>query len=302
MNAIVTGGAGFVGSNLVDHLIAEGHQVYVIDNLSTGHKSNLNPKAGFYHLDVRSDLAADSLGSDNVPYIIGEMGFKEDKVDVIFHLAALARIQPSFRRPHETLSANCDGTVRILDLARKTGARVVYAGSSSFYADPHKNPYAHSKWIGEEHCKMYNKVYGISTCVARFFNVYGNRHVRDGENAAMLGIFERQKMAGEPLTVTGTGEQRRDFTHVDDICEGLIAMSQRHWDGEVFNLGRGQNYSVNEVAAMLQPVGIKFIDARPGEAWTTLADLAFTKEKLGWEPKRNLPDYIASFLEKLNGN
>ena len=107
-------------------------------------------------------------------------------------------------------------------------------------------------------------------------------------------------MAGEPITVTGTGEQRRDFTHGDDICDGLIAMSRDAWNGEVFNLGRGHNYSVNEVATMLKPAEIKHIDARPGEAWTTLADIAFTKEKLGWEPKRNLPDYVASFLETLN--
>lgn len=303
MNCIVTGGAGFVGSNLVDKLIDQGHRVAVFDNFATGSQDNVNPKAILYNLDIRLDLCADGPGEtyldghEDVPYVIGEIDFVPD---VIFHLAALARIQPSFGRPHETLSVNCDGTVRVLELARRLNSKVVYAGSSSFYADPHKNPYAHSKWIGEEHCKMYNKVYGMSTCVARFFNVYGNRHVRSGDNAAMLGIFERQKMAGEPITVTGTGEQRRDFTHVDDICDGLIAMSRDAWNGEVFNLGRGCNYSVNEVAAMLKPAEIKHIDARPGEAWTTLADIAFSKEKLGWEPKRNLPEYVATFLETLN--
>ena len=145
---------------------------------------------------------------------------------------------------------------------------------------------------------MYNKVYGVSTAVARFFNVYGPRHVRTGDNAALLGIFEHQKMNNLPLTVTGSGEQRRDMTHVDDICAGLIAMADGRWNGEVFNLGRGHNYSVNEVAKMFESE-IKYIDARPGEAWETLADLSSTKDQLGWEPKKNLPDYVANFLESL---
>jgi UDP-glucose 4-epimerase len=302
MKAIVTGGAGFIGSNLVDKLVQQGHQVYVFDNLMTGLAENLNPSAPLYHIDVRSDLAADGPGvteldgHPNVPYVVGEMGFVPD---VIFHCAALARIQPSFNNPQETISINSGGTVRILDLARAVNARVVYAGSSSFYGDPNINPYSHSKWLGEEHCKMYNKVYGVPTAIARFFNVYGPKQVPEGSNAAVIGIFETHRKKNLPLPVTGTGEQRRDFTHVDDIVDGLIAMSQDKWNGEVFNLGSGTNHSIKEVAEMFRPVGIDYLPARPGEAWTTLADISFTKERLGWEPKKNISDYVEEFVRTL---
>ena len=288
MKCIVTGGLGFVGSNLVDTLISQGHNVVVVDNEATGSLDNLNVRANLYNLDIRHNLDC----------FLQEEG----KIDVIFHLAALARIQPSFARPFTTIDVNCMGTVNVLELARKLECKVVYAGSSSFYADPHKNPYAHSKWIGEEHCRMYSKVYGLSTCITRFFNVYGPRHVRNGENACVLGIFERQKIAGQPLTITGTGEQRRDFTSVFDICDGLIAASQKTWEGETFNLGRGSNHSINEVAQMYKPDKVEYIPARKGEAWETLADLTTTREMLGWEPKRDLVDYVNKFLESTNGS
>lgn len=286
MAVIVTGGGGFIGSNLVDKLIEQGQDVLVVDNFSTGYPLNVHKKAKLITRDIRQGFLD-----------IKEL--REIKPDVIYHIAALARIQPSFQRPAETLEVNSQGTVRVLEYAKFVGTKVVYAGSSSFYFDPHANPYAYSKWIGEEHCKMYNKVYGVPTAIARFFNVYGPRHVKDGENAAMLGIFERQRKNNEPLTVTGTGEQRRDFTHVNDICSGLMAMAEKEWNGDVFNLGRSNNYSVNEVAQMFKPKEIKYIPARPGEAWETLADLSFTKEKLNWEPTHNLPDYVNKFLETL---
>jgi len=286
MLAIVTGGGGFVGSNLVDKLLDSGHEVYVVDNFATGYPENVNKKAKLVQADIR-------MGFFDLDKLRGL------KPDVIFHCAALARIQPSFKKPAETLEVNSQGTVQVLEYAKLVGAKMVYAGSSSFYFDPHANPYAYSKWIGEEHCKMYNQVYGVPVAIARFFNVYGPRHVQDGENAAVLGIFEKQRKENKPLTVTGNGEQRRDFTHVYDICSGLIAMSEGSWNGEVFNLGRGNNYSINEVAQMFKPVEIQHLDARPGEAWTTLADLSFTKGNLNWEPKMNLPDYVDEFLNTL---
>lgn len=286
MLTVVTGGGGFIGSNLVDQLVDMGHDVFVIDNFATGYPYNVNKKTKLVKEDIRNNLlAVDKL--------------RGLKPEVVFHCAALARIQPSFKKPAETLEVNSQGTVQVLEYAKHVGAKLVYAGSSSFYFDPHANPYAYSKWIGEEHCKMYNKVYGVPVAIARFFNVYGPRHVQDGENAAVLGIFEKQRKNNEPLTVTGNGEQRRDFTHVFDICSGLIAMSNEKWNGEVFNLGRGNNYSINEVAAMFNPQEIKHVPARPGEAWTTLADLSFTQEKLGWVPKHNLPDYVDEFLKTL---
>lgn len=283
MRCIVTGGLGFIGSNLTDRLIELGHEVTVIDNLYSGRKEYMNPGAIWVNVDIRHDL--------NTLHLEG---------DVIFHCGAQARIQPSFDKPVETSIINIFGTLRVLELARKLKAKVIYAGSSSYYGDPHKNPYALTKWIGEEECIMYNQVYGVPVAIARFFNVYGPRQPMDGSNATVIGIFERQRAANQTLTVTGTGEQRRDFTHVKDIVEGLIAMSKEPWNGEIFNLGSGVNYSINEVADMFYPEVVEHIPARPGEAWETLADIAFTKEKLGWEPKWSLKDYVDEFMAKID--
>jgi len=277
-NILVTGGCGFIGSNLVDKLIFLGHNVHIVDNLTTGRLENLNPKAKFIHADIRNlDL----------PW----------EIDTIFHLAALPRIQPSFIDPAETVSVNCSGTIQVLEYAKRTKAKVIYAGSSSFYFDPHMNPYAHSKWIGEEHCRMYNKSFGLSTAIARFFNVYGPRHSREGDYCCVLGIFEKQYLNRRPFTVVGTGEQRRDFTHVKDIVEGLIQISLKEWNGETFNLGRGANHSVNEVVEMFKPDEVKYLPARPGEAIATLADLEETKQKLSWEPIHELKDYVQDFID-----
>ena len=281
ITAIVTGGAGFIGGHLVDKLIENDHKVYIIDNLSTGNIKNVNKEAIFIEQDIREDLTNLAV-----------------KPDIIYHIAALPRIQPSFVTPYESLSSNCNGTVRVLELARKHKAKIVYAGSSSFYFDVYANPYAHSKWIGEEHCRLYNRVYGLSVGIARFFNVYGPRQVQDHAFSTVIGIFERQKKSGEPLTVTGTGEQRRDFTHVFDIVDGLTAIGKNNWNSEIFNLGRAKNYSVNEVAKMYNQE-IKYIPARPGEAGDTLADISFSKDKLGWTPTRNLPDYVEEFIKGL---
>jgi UDP-glucose 4-epimerase len=286
MKCIVTGGAGFIGSNLVDKLISLNHEVTIIDNLLTGEEKNLNPKAKFINADVR--------------YAFSSISEIKENIDVIFHCAAQSRIQPSFVDPISTSVINVFGTIRILELARKNKAKVVYAGSSSFYGDPRKNIYALSKWIGEEYCISYNQIYGVPVAIARFFNVYGPRQISEGPYANLIGIFEHQKLNKQPLTATGNGEQRRDFTHVFDIVDGLIAMSKDSWNGEVFNLGSGVNYSINEVAKMFNPVGIKYIPAKPGEAWETLADISFTKEKLNWQPKYNLPDYIKEFLISIN--
>jgi UDP-glucose 4-epimerase len=298
MKYIVTGGCGFVGSNLVEQLLknSAGDEIIVVDNHFTGYRrnraflENVPSESDLYFMDV--DIREDLTKYEDLM-----------EADVIFHLAALARIQPSFKRPVMTLDVNAQGTAQIMELARQSGARVAYAGSSSFYFDPYCNPYAFSKWIGEEYCKMYAQVYDVNVGIARFFNVYGVRQVQSGENAAVLGIFEDQKIRGVPLTVTGTGEQRRDFTHVEDIASGLQAIvnTDQKWKGEIFNLGRGKNYSINEVAAMFEPVSVEHIAARPGEAVDTLADISFSKENLGWEPTHDLPDYVAEFVQTLKG-
>jgi UDP-glucose 4-epimerase len=285
LKVLVTGGAGFVGSNLVDRLVNDGHDVYVWDNLVTGKKENVNSNAKFFYISV------DSISPEYV--------YKTLCFDVIFHLAALARIQPSFKMPVENLNCNVVSTMRALELARLCKARFVYSGSSSFYHDVYANPYTFTKWQGEECCKLYNKVYGVSTAIARFFNVYGPRHICEGDYATVIGIFEKQRAEGLPLTVTGDGQQRRDFTHVNDIVDGLVRMSKDNWNADVFNLGTSKNHSVLEVAKMFKPKEIKFLPKRPGEAKDTLADTSFTQEKLGWKAKESLEEYVKEFVSRL---
>jgi len=279
---LVTGGAGFVGSNLVDSLIEQGYGVVIIDDLSTGKFNNINPKAQFIQHNVQDFEFGRWLRHNHNP-------------EIIFHMAALARIQPSFHNAQETFKSNCSATINVLEYAKNCGAKVIYPGSSSAYHDIYANPYTFTKWAGEEQCKLYNKVYGVSVGIARFFNVYGPRQIEDGAYSTVVGVFEKQKREGKPLTVTGDGEQRRDFTHVQDIVDGLIALSKRDNQAEIFNFGTGKNYSINEVA-MLFGGPIQYIPKRPGEALTTLADISEASEKLGYQPKHSLEEYIKNIL------
>lgn len=277
-NYLITGCAGFIGSNLIEELCLlndfSGVQIYGLDNLSTGKFENVSKKCRFIQQDICDEI------------VINE------KIDVIFHLAGQSRVHPSFTYPKTTCYDNIQGTINVLEFARENDSKVIYAGSSSFYFDQYANPYSFSKWAGEECCKMYNKVFNVKTAIARFFNVYGPKQIEVGEFATVLGIFENQKRQNKPLTITGDGSQRRDFIHVKDICKGLIAMSNLSWNGEVFNLGTGKNYSILEVAKMFNPVSIEHIDARPGEAVQTLADLRFSLENLNWKPEITLESYI----------
>lgn len=281
MKILVTGGCGFIGSNLVDILVDRGDEVSVVDNLSSGKIENCNDKVKYIFEDVKDALK--------------NMDFEPD---VIFHLAAMPRIQPSFKDPVGTYENNTTRTMIVCDYAKKHGAKVVYSGSSTFYGGAYLNPYAFSKWLGEEVCKFYSRLYGLNTSIARFFNVYGPRHLEEGLYATVVAIFERQYRSGMPLTVTGDGEQRRDFTHVSDICNGLIAISEGNHRGEVFNLGSGKNCSIKELAEMFEGSKIKYIEKRPGEARETLADISFTEEKVGWSAKKDIRKYIKNFLEK----
>ncbi len=277
--ALVTGGLGFVGSNLVDRLINLGWQVHVVDDLSSGKEEHKNPKATYTIADFKDYLKT-----------------PDSSIDVVFHLGAEARIQPSFEMPLYTCKNNSYGSAVVAEFARLSGCKVVYAGSSSYYGGVYLNPYAFAKWQGEEVFKMYSEVYNVTTGIARFFNVYGPRNPLIGQYTPVVAIFEHQKKNGQVLTVVGDGEQRRDFTHVYDICDGLIAISNGDWRGEVFNLGTGTNHSINELAQMFGS-DKKHLPARPGEARETLADISFTTEKTGWVPNHTLEGYVAKFME-----
>ena len=294
---LVTGGAGFIGSNLVDELVARGNEVVVVDNLVTGRRENVRPEAKFYEMDVR-DLAAIK------PLFNG--------VDYVFHLAALPRVQPSIQDPLGAHDVNLNGTLNVLVAARDAKVRkVIYAASSSAYGDQsvmplHEelpanplSPYAIQKHMGEQYCRLFSKIYGLPTVALRFFNVYGRRQTLGGAYSLVMGIFVNQRLSGEPMTIVGDGEQRRDFTNVADVVRAniLAANSSQVGRGEVINIGRGQNHSVNELAQM---VGGSFVYIEPRiEPRETLADITRAKELLGWEPEIYLSDWIKEYKREM---
>lgn len=296
MKCLVTGGAGFIGSNLVDRLIKEGHQVIVVDNESSdaNEKFYWNEKAENHKLDV-------CVYEDIYDLFNG--------VDVVFHLAAEARIQPSIENPRQAVYSNVVGTFNILEASRHQGVkRVVYSSTSSAYGlknnPPLKeemkkdclNPYSVTKTCGEEMALMYSSLYDLETVVFRYFNVYGNRQPIKGQYAPVVGIFLRQMRQNKPLTIVGDGTQRRDFTHVDDIVEGLILTSQSdNFELDIVELGRGNNHSINELAAMFDKE-TEYIEARPGEARETLCDISVAKRDIGYEPKVNIEDYVKEVI------
>jgi len=284
MNVIVTGGLGFIGSNLVDILKEQGANVIVFDNMIS-ESSSINYKRNDVHYIIE-DAGKIQEWNHELP----------EKIDVIYHLAAHSRIPPSFRNPLSTIRNNIEVTSAICEFARHRKTKVVYAGTSAFYSGIYENPYVFTKTKGEEVCEMYAKLYGLEVSIARFFNVYGPREHMTGEYAPVVGIFLRKYRAGEDLTITGDGEQRRDFIHVNDICRGLIAISKVGITG-TYNLGLGVNYSINELANMIINFGCKnikkvYIPKRPGEARETLADISKTVKDTGWQPKEDLHNYL----------
>ena len=207
MKILVTGGAGFVGTNLIKRLVKDGHEVISLDNYCTGFKSNHQGGCQYFDIDV-----SDSFDLHSVLLSID--------IDMIYHLAALARIQPSIKNPTPAIRNNFDSTLNILEWARENEKPIVFAGSSSFHHGLWGSPYAWSKHPGEQLCELYNKVFGLQSVTCRFYNVYGPHQLESGTYATVIGIFEKQYREGRALTVTGTGEQRRDFTHIDDIVDG----------------------------------------------------------------------------------
>ena len=299
MKSLVTGGAGFIGSNLVDELIKIGHKVVVIDNeYSDVHEQfYYNDKAEYHNYDIRDEATRNLY----------------DGVDYVFHLAAEARIQPAVLNPIEAVSINSVGTCTVLQFAREAKVkRVIYSSTSSGYGlnetpnveaqpDDCLNPYSVSKVNGEKLCSMYTNLFGLKTIILRYFNVYGNRHPLKGQYAPVIGIFLRQLRDGEPLTIVGDGEQRRDFTNVLDVVEANVLAATKDLDdnafGQVYNVGTGINHSINEIAEMISD-NIEYIPPRLGEARVTLAHISRIKGTLGWEPKIKLEDWIESALPK----
>ena len=287
MKVLVTGGAGFVGTNLIKRLLKDGHKVVSLDNYSTGKKEN--EQSGCQYFDV--DLCDHRAGVD--------YSFFMDKPDVIFHIAALARIQPSLKNPYKSIFNNFVSSLNVFEYARQYNIKVVYAGSSTFHHGLYSSPYAWSKYSGEELCKLYSSVYDLSTAICRFYNVYGPYQLEDGDYSTVLGIFEKQYREGKPLTITADGEQRRDFTYIDDIVDGLVKCSEHNFKAEFFELGRGVNFSINEIVDMFgKDYPREYIPARKGEYDVTLADYSKAKLKLGWEPKGDITQYIKTIIEE----
>lgn len=287
-----------MGSNLTDALIAAGHKVRIIDNFSTGLRSNINPQAELVETDF-TDLNA----------IRGH--FKG--IDGVFHVGALPRIPYSIENPIESTQANLIGTLNVLKAAHEAGVkRVIYSASSSAYGDQpilplHPamptnplNPYALQKYVGEKFCEQFHRFYGLETVSLRYFNLYGPRMAEEGAYVSVIATFKRQKLANQPLTIIGDGEQSRDFTHVGDaVRANMLAMeSDKVGHGEVLNVGAGKRYSVNYIADAFCH-GKQYLPARAGEIRHTCADISLTKDLLGWEPQVKFEEELKNILSRI---
>ena len=300
MKYVVVGGAGFIGSNIVDKLVEQNHEVVVIDNLSTGKRENINPKVKLEYIDI-----SDPKQDKNMTEVM-------KGADSVFLLAAKARVQPSIEEPVEYEVNNTIGTLNVLKCASDAGVRrVVYSASSSAYGDTDKlpsvesdpvnplSPYGAQKYYGEVMCKMFSQVYDIETVSLRYFNIYGERQNVGGAYAMVIGIFVDQLLNGKPMTIRGDGEQRRDFTYVGDVVNAniLASQSEKVGKGEVINIGNGDNRSINEIADM---IGDNKVNVDPViEPPETLADNSKARELLGWEPKGNIDTWIPKYKKEM---
>ena len=287
---IVTGGAGFIGSHIVDALIDAGYEVHIIDNMSAGKEENINPKAIFHKVDIRDKETLVSLFKD---------------VKYVFHEAAMPRVQYSIENPIETHDINVNGLLNVLESCRLNNVkRLIFASSSSIYGEPDKlptkedmainpmSPYAAHKYIGEVYLKLYSQIYGLETVCPRYFNVYGPRLDPEGSYPLVIGYFMKLLKQGKPLSITGDGEQTRDFVHVKDVARAnLLAMkSDNVGKGEVINIGGGARYSINYIAKLIGGQ-IEYIAPRI-EPHDTEADISKARELLSWKPSMSLEEGI----------
>ena len=288
MKILVTGGVGFIGSNLIKKLISKGHKVHSLDDYSTGN-SNTEVEGCEYFKDDIEQI-----------YTIHQ------DYDLIFHLAAQSRVQPSFNNPTDCFRVNVKGTEAVCKFATKIGAKVVYAGSSSKHHNPATSPYAMYKYLGEGVCNLYKESFNLNVEICRFYNVYGPGEALDEVNGNVIGIWRSRINREAPIKIVGDGLQRRDFTHVDDIVDGLWRIGVANFRSgecdlqtpssiEAWELGTGVNYSIKELAEMFQNktgCNIEQISDQPGNYRLTLCSDTTTQEILGWEPKDQLLHYI----------
>lgn len=300
MKYIVTGGAGFIGSHIVNQLVDAGHEVVVIDSLINAGEDNLNPKASLVVLDISDD--------DQVTGMTNTM----KGADAVFHLAALPRVQPSIEDPQLFNKVNVGGTVNVLMAAKDAKVkRVVYSASSAAYGDATQfptseehptdplSPYGLQKLIGEQYCRVFYHCYGLETVSLRYFNVFGERMSLEGAYCLVMGIFANQRLNGKPMTIVGDGEQRRDFTYVGDIARAniLAATSDKVGKGEVINIGNGNNISVNQIADLIGGERVNIADRI--EPKQTLADNTKAKNLLGWQPTVSVEQWMPKYKKDL---
>jgi len=274
---IVTGGAGFIGFNLCKKLISLGHQVFSLDNYSTGSFENQIQGVYYFNSDITDKKSLEVIR----------------EADVVYHLAALARIQPSFIYPKQYFNSNVVGTFNICNACRRHSIPLILSGSSSHHSGKFKNPYTFTKDLSEEILLMYGEHFNLNQAIARFYNVYGPNHIEDGEYATVIAKWDKAHREKRPLTIHGDGSKERDFTHVEDIVDGLIKIWEKEAYGNIFELGRGRKFSLQEAAELYKPsFGINYQEDKKGEAQSIECDSSVARDMLGRKATLNLEDWI----------